>query len=62
MQKTVTSGEKIATVVLEGDECEVIFSAAYNVFEISNRSGSTVLMALKSGASEGGDGTEIRSE
>lgn len=56
MVKTVTSGERIATVTLEGDECEVIFSRGFNVFEISNRSDGDVLMSLQSGAAEGDDG------
>ncbi|MCC8042641.1 MAG: hypothetical protein LIO69_03915 [Oscillospiraceae bacterium] len=56
MVKTVSSGERITTVTLEGDECEVILSRGFNVFEISNQSDGDMLMSLQSGAAEGDDG------
>lgn len=55
MLKTVTSGERSATVILDGTECEVRFSSGYNV--VSVRAEGDTLIALDSGRSAGDDGT-----
>ena len=55
MLKTVTSGERSATVTLDGTECEVRFSSGYNV--VSVRAEGDTLIALDSGKSAGDDGT-----
>lgn len=55
MLKTVTSGERSATVILDGTECEVRFSSGYNV--VSVRAEGDTLIALDSGKAAGDDGT-----
>lgn len=57
MLKTVTSGERSATVILDGTECEVRFSSGYNV--VSVRAEGDTLIALDSGKADGDDGTVI---
>lgn len=56
MEYKVKSGERFATVALDGTECEVTFSTIYRGFEVKNNSGSDVIISLKKGVSEG-DGT-----
>lgn len=57
MLKTVTSGERSATVILDGTECEVRFSSGYNYVNV--RAEGDTLIALDSGKSAGDDGTVI---
>ena len=56
MEYKVKSGERFATVILDGTECEVKFVSPYRGFEVKNNSGSDVIISLKKGVSEG-DGT-----
>lgn len=54
MKKAISGGNRTASIVLDGSECEVIFGSRYNVFSV--RSDSEVTVALESGKVKGDDG------
>ncbi len=56
MEYKVKSGERFATMTLDGTECAVTFSTIYRGFEVKNNSKNDVIISLKKGVSEG-DGT-----
>ena len=57
MKKIIGGGNRTASIVLDGGECEVIFGSRYNVFAV--KSDSEVTVALESGKSKGDDGVMV---
>lgn len=57
MKKIIGGGNRTASIVLDGSECEVIFGSRYNVFAI--RSDGEVTVALESGKVKGDDGVMV---
>lgn len=57
MKKIIENGERVATITLDGSECEVVFSSNYSVFNV--RSSGDVVVALESGKAKGDDGTML---
>lgn len=57
MKKIIENGERVATITLDGSECEVVFSNNYSVFNV--RSSGDVVVALESGKAKGDDGTML---
>ena len=56
MVKEVKGCNRVIEITLDGTECAVKFDAKYNGFDIRNKSGNDITVALKSGAAKGDDG------